>query len=63
MKVTVSFGEDEMHIKYRWRYSVHEKNKDMDAEETQGTHEANLLKLELLPGCFLKIFHQSWKQN
>ena len=48
MKVTVSCGEDKC-TSHRDNYPVHEENIQMDAEETQGTHEVNLLKLTALP--------------
>ena len=48
IKVTVSCGEDEC-TSHRDDYPVHEENIQTDAEETQGTHEVNLLKLIALP--------------
>ena len=48
MKVTVSCGEDEC-TSHRDNYPVHVENIQMDAEETQGIQEVNLLKLTALP--------------
>ena len=71
--VTVSCGEDEC-TSHRDDYPVHEENRHVDAEETQGTHEVNLLKLIALPysvsekwlglallytGCSIPLY---WKQ-
>ena len=75
MKVAVSCGEDEW-ISHRVNYPVHEENIQTDAEETQGTHEVNLLKLTALPhsvsakwlglallytGCLIQLYKKQAK--
>ena len=75
MKVAVSCGEDEC-TSHRDNYPAHEENIQTDAEEIQGTHEVNLLKLTALPhsvsaewlglallytGCLIQLYKKQAK--